>query len=115
LATSAALAVLQVMTEENLPERAERMGSYLTEQLKALGQRHPGTIGEVRGKGLLVGAVLTPGADYATRLLQEAMQRGLLVNVLAGGVLRLLPPLIIDEAEVDEAITILEQSIEAIA
>lgn len=115
LATSAALAVLQVMTEENLPERAVRMGSYLTEQLKALGQRHPGTIGEVRGKGLLVGAVLTPGADYATRLLQEAMQRGLLVNVLAGGVLRLLPPLIIDEAEVDEAITILEQSIEAIA
>ena len=107
LACAAALAAVEVLEQEGLPARAERVGAYLRRQLEAVGRR-TGHVREVRGLGLMLAVELDlPGRAVADR----CRERGLLVNVVAERALRLLPPLVIGEAEVDEAVAILEAAI----
>ena len=110
LACAAALAALQVIEEEGLVERAERMGAYLRHCLEQLGSR-TGLVREVRGLGLMLAVELegVPAPEVAAGCLQA----GLLVNAVGQRALRLLPPLIIQEAEVDEAVRRLEQALVA--
>lgn len=108
LATAAGLAAVSVLVEEKLAERAARVGDYLFQKLFALAGRHP-SIKEIRGKGLMVGMEL----DFECKeLVESCRQKGLLVNCTEGRVIRLLPPLIIGEAEVDEAVTILDAALQ---
>ncbi len=102
LVCAAALATLDVLEGENLPERAERVGNVLVEALKkALAGLD--AVKEIRASGLMVGIELTfPGRD----LVEQARQKGLLINCTAGSVIRLLPPLVLTEAQASEAAAI---------
>ena len=100
LAASAALAVLNTIGGDHLVEHADRMGRRLLEGFtRRLGEL-PGVVA-IRGRGLMLGIELDrPCAE----LMQSALQRKLLINVTAGNVVRLLPPLIISEAQADDII-----------
>jgi acetylornithine aminotransferase len=97
LASRVALAVIETLQGERLAERASRMGTYLLGELaQALGDIE-GVV-EVRGRGLMIGIELDrPCGDLVVRALEE----GLLINVTAERVVRLLPPLILEQAEAD--------------
>lgn len=104
LVTAAAVATLQTVLEERLPERAARVGAYLMERLRDLARTRP-AVREVRGRGLLLGVELDrPAAPVVT----ACRERGLLLLSAGDAVLRLTPPLIVEEADVDRAIGVLE-------
>ena len=101
---SVALATLTTLLEEKLPERAARVGRHLMNGLGALKAKHS-FIREVRGKGLLIGVELTRPAAPLVATCREA---GLLVLTAGDLVLKLAPPLIVDEATCDRALEILD-------
>ncbi|HET6794688.1 MAG TPA: acetylornithine transaminase [Acidimicrobiales bacterium] len=100
LACAAALSTLEVMVAEDVPARAAKMGRLLAEGLGAL----PGVAG-VRGRGLLLAAELEQVG--AKPVAAEALERGLVVNAVTDTAIRLAPPLLVSEAEVDEALGVL--------
>ncbi len=111
----AALATLEVIDREGLVENAARIGSHALARLQEMRQHHP-LIGDVRGRGLLLGLELvsdrdgkTPAADAAERVLYRALSRGLSFKTTMGNVLTLTPPLIVTQAQMDEALDILDQ------
>ncbi|HHW41169.1 MAG TPA: acetylornithine transaminase [Syntrophomonadaceae bacterium] len=108
VACAAALAVLQVIREEGLVEKAERVGRYFKMRLEELKDGFQ-VIREVRGRGLMLGIELDRPGKELVGLCEE---RGLLVNCTAEYVLRFLPPLIIGMDEVDEAVSILAESLQ---
>jgi acetylornithine/N-succinyldiaminopimelate aminotransferase len=98
LAARAALAVLEVMEREHVPERAARAGTRLVESLSKLDG-----VAEVRGAGLLIAAELAPGID-AKDIAQKCLDRGLVVNAVTLSALRFAPPLLVSDAEIDDAV-----------
>lgn len=94
--TAAALAVLQVLADEHLVERADVLGKTLSHGIEALD--HP-LIDHVRGRGLLRGVVLT--REAAKPIEAAAREAGFLVNAAAPDVIRLAPPLVITEAQIE--------------
>ena len=108
LACAAADAVLEVVCAERLPERAAELGEKLRSHLQSFANGQPDLVSEVRGRGLLIGMVLRD-AEKAAALPGRALERGILVNVTAGEVMRLFPPLNIPEDELWPAVdTLLE-------
>ena len=105
LVCAAALAAMQTIAADGLLENCRAMGEHLTGQLRTLQNKYA-FIKEVRGRGLIIGMELTIEGGP---LVNEAMQRGLLINCTVGNVLRFVPPLIVGQAEIDEAILILDQ------
>lgn len=101
LACRAALAVVDVMEKEHLAERAAELGAYFVEQFS---QQLKGVAGvkAVRAKGLMVAVQLE---QACAELVKQALQQGLLINVTATNVIRLLPPLVLTMAEADQIIT----------
>lgn len=103
LVSSIAYKVLEIMERDRLFEPARRMGGFLAERLRALeGVR------DVRGRGLLVAAEVD--ADAST-VAEEALKRGLLVNPVTPTALRLSPPLVVSEDEIDQAVEILAEAL----
>jgi acetylornithine/N-succinyldiaminopimelate aminotransferase len=100
--TAAALAVLKVLADEGLIERADMLGKALSHGIEAL--RHP-LVDHVRGRGLLRGVVLT--SEAAKPVESAARDAGFLVNAAAPNVVRLAPPLVITEAQIDKFLTAL--------
>ncbi|MGQ0824942.1 MAG: acetylornithine transaminase [Actinomycetota bacterium] len=100
LAARAALAVLEVMARERIPERAARAGARLATGL----EKTPGVVA-VRGLGLLLAAELVAGVD-AKDVAQRCMDAGLVLNAVTGSALRLTPSLLVTDEEIDEAIAI---------
>ena len=72
--------------------------------------RHPALVAEVRGAGLIAGLDLRVDA---TPVVQAALERGLIVNRTSGTVVRLLPPYIVTEQDVDECVAILKEALRA--
>jgi acetylornithine/N-succinyldiaminopimelate aminotransferase len=105
---AAALAVLRVLAEEDLVRHAEVLGKSVRHGIESLG--HP-LIDHVRGRGLLWGMVLT--APRAKDTEAAARDAGFLVNAAAPDVIRLAPPLIITEAQVDSFIAALPGILDA--
>ncbi len=104
-ATTVGVATVTTMLEDKLPERADRLGGYLLDRLREAARRVP-AIQAVRGKGLLVGVDLDrPAGDVVT----ACRDQGLLVLVAGDRVLRLTPPLIVGEQDVDRAVEIIER------
>ena len=99
---AAALAVLRVLAAEGLVERADVLGKTLSHGIESL--RHP-LVDHVRGRGLLRGVVLT--APHGKFVETAAREAGFLVNAAAPDVIRLAPPLIITEAQIDSFLTAL--------
>jgi acetylornithine aminotransferase/acetylornithine/N-succinyldiaminopimelate aminotransferase len=105
--TAAALAALTAIIEERLPQRAAKIGAYFLGRLRELVQRYP-YAKEARGKGLILALEL---AVPAKPIVDRCLQLGLLILTAGDQVLRFVPPLIIGEAEVDEALGILDQAL----
>ena len=125
LPAAVGLAVINVIEEEGLVEQARLRGEYLMARLCELQQHHE-QIGDVRGKGLLVGVELVedrttkePADALGAAVGDECLQRGLSMNIVrsTGGMLncfRMAPPLSITESEIDTAITIIDESLTAV-
>lgn len=103
LACAASRAVLRVMADEDLPARAGRLGERLMADLRAI--QSP-LVREVRGRGLMVGVELR---QRATPLLKGLMEKGILALPAGTTVLRLLPPLVIEEADLDTVVNTIAQ------
>jgi len=125
MSCAAANATLKVMEDENIPQNSEKMGARLRAGLEEIQRRHPKILGDVRGMGLMQGLELVvdePGGDRSpnpqavARIFEETKGRGLLIGKggLHGNVIRISPPMTVGESEVDEALTILEESFAAI-
>jgi acetylornithine/N-succinyldiaminopimelate aminotransferase len=102
LAARAALAVLDVMEAEDAPGRARRAGERLAAALVDLPE-----VTAVRGWGLLLAAELTPGLD-AGGVARACLDAGLIVNAVTPTALRFAPPLLVTDAEIDEAIELIK-------
>ncbi len=102
LAAAVGRAALQVLTDEKLIENAAREGEYFQERLAEIPSRH---VKEVRGKGLLIGVELKPEAGGARRFCEALAERGVLCKETHEHVLRFAPPLTIDRATIDWALT----------
>jgi ornithine--oxo-acid transaminase len=101
LACAVAREALDVLLEENLVERAQRMGAYF---MKGLLEIRSSRIREVRGKGLLLGVELQPEAGPARDYCETLMDRGMLCKETHERVIRFAPPLVIEQDEVDWAL-----------
>ncbi len=122
LPAAAGLAVIDVIEQEGLVEQARQRGEYLLSRLRELQERHE-QIGDVRGKGLLVGIELVEDRDtrepadaLGIAVGDECLRRGLSMNIVrsTGGMLncfRMAPPLSITESEIDTAIAIIDEAI----
>ncbi len=106
LACRAALAVLDTIEKNNLCEKAAKIGAYLLDSLK--NELVSDKIHEIRGMGLMIGIELAQPCNEIVRI---ALAHGLLINLTAKNVIRLLPPLILTTAEADEAIERLSSTI----
>lgn len=102
---AAGVATLKVMERENLSARAAEMGNLLMDRLRGLAGRHS-FIREVRGKGLLIAVEFD--SDRSDSIVRGALQRGLLLNAVAPNAIRIIPPLTIGQAEIDEALSTLD-------
>jgi acetylornithine/N-succinyldiaminopimelate aminotransferase len=102
LAAVAALAVLETIDDPGLLRQVREHGAQLASGLSVLNG-----VSEVRGRGLMVGVGLADGVD-GEHVASDALAAGLVINVPAPSTIRLLPPLVIGEAEVGEALEILE-------
>jgi acetylornithine/LysW-gamma-L-lysine aminotransferase len=107
LAGAAAIATIEIIQCDNLAERADRLGSRLRARLREI--RSP-MIREVRGLGLLVGIELR---SKVTPVLQRLQARGVLALPAGGMVLRLLPPLVISESDLDIVVAAIADSLAA--
>jgi predicted acetylornithine/succinylornithine family transaminase len=111
VACAAAYATLEFIIDNDVAGNAKRMGQYLIAGLKRLKDKFR-FITDVRGRGLLV--ALEFDSDIAQSVLMACLDRGLLVNRLKPNALRFIPPLIIGEAEVDEALSILDKALSSL-
>ena len=115
LAVSASLAVLKVMEEEQLPQRAKRLGDQLLARVNAVRAKQP-RISDVRGLGAMVACELVdpatgqPDPDFTKRVQQAALKQGLLLLTCGvyGNVIRFLFPLTIEDAVFEEALDIID-------
>jgi 4-aminobutyrate aminotransferase len=117
LCCAAALATLDLVDTE-YRANAARVGEYFIAQLRALQARYE-CIGEVRGKGLMIGmelvedrATKVPAAKLCEAVIRRAFHNGLLLLSCGQSTIRFMPPLLITSADVDEAIAILTKSID---
>jgi 4-aminobutyrate aminotransferase len=112
----AGLATLQYMEDHRIVRHVEEVGNYLKGRLTELQEKYR-LIGDVRGKGLMLGIELVkekkePAVSEILQLFENTKKRGLLIGKggLYGNVVRISPPMIIDKSGVDEAIRILDQA-----
>ena len=108
LAMAAANATVKTMLQEGILEHCRKMGDYFLLQLKKLQQKHK-IIKEVRGKGLMLAAQLNIESGD---IVNECLQKGLLINSAGSKTLRFVPPLIITTQDVDQAIKVLDEVME---
>jgi 2,2-dialkylglycine decarboxylase (pyruvate) len=124
LPATVGLAVLDVIAEENLNERAIVMGDHLQAGLRQLQQKHE-IIGDVRGYGLLQGVELVkdrhsrePDAVLGREITRKCMELGLSMNIVSVGVMsavwRIAPPLTVSKGEIDRGVEIMDQAISSV-
>lgn len=111
LACAAGLAVAKYMCDNKVLDNVRARGDQLSKGLEKIAAKFPNVLGEVRGWGLLkgvevIGEGLTPG-----QVVGEAMSQGLLLVGAGANVVRFVPPLIINEAEINDALRIFESSV----
>ena len=125
LPAAVGVTVLDVVARDDLITQATRRGERLKEGLLSLKQRFD-CVGDVRGRGLLLGLEIVvdrktkaPGFELGARIMEEAMNRGLSMNIVKlpgmGGVFRIAPPLTVSDAEIDQGLKIMADAIETAA
>ena len=105
LSCAAGVATMQALTQDKLVENSANMGRLFRQGLDKLKEKHP-VIREIRGKGLMIGVEL----KFEVRdILMEGIEKGLLLLYSGRNILRLLPPLVITEADVTKSLEILDE------
>jgi 4-aminobutyrate aminotransferase/(S)-3-amino-2-methylpropionate transaminase len=116
---AAAVANIEVMQEERLPEESARKGEHAIARLRAMAERYP-LIGDVRGLGLMIGVELVrdrvtkePANTEAATIRRLAREAGVLIGVggQAGNVVRIQPPLVIEDAALDRALDVIDRAL----
>jgi 2,2-dialkylglycine decarboxylase (pyruvate) len=119
LPAAVGLKVLEIVIRDKLTERARTLGAYLRDGLLALQQRHE-CIGDVRGRGLLVGLELVkdraskaPALELTRRVQRNCLELGMMTSVVRGGlgIFRIAPPITITKQEIDLALAIFDAAI----
>jgi 4-aminobutyrate aminotransferase len=117
LACAAAYETL-CLVQESLMRNAAEVGDYLQQQLQAMARRSP-HVGEVRGRGLMIGvefvkdqATREPDHDAADAVMLEAFRRGLLLLTCGKSTIRFCPPLVVNRDQVDRAVELFEAAID---
>ncbi|HAC64768.1 MAG TPA: aspartate aminotransferase family protein [Cyanothece sp. UBA12306] len=109
-ATAVSLTVLQTIERENILQNVQARGEQLRTRLRAIASQYPNLFTEVRGWGLINGLELQEEIKLTSLdLVKAAMEEGLLLAPAGPKVLRFVPPLIVSEAEVNQAVEILEK------
>jgi acetylornithine/N-succinyldiaminopimelate aminotransferase len=106
LTNAAAVATLEILSDGKTLPRAREAAARLRAGLETLQKKHPEQIDEVRGLGLLLGVVLKD-PERAKAINARALDEGLLINLTAERVLRIAPPLVVTDAQIDEGLAIL--------
>ncbi len=121
IACSAGLQVIEVIKEEKLLENATRQGAYLMKRLKEMQQKYP-IIGDVRGKGLMIGVEFVkdretkePAAQETLDIMNKSFKRGLAIIPAGTSTMRFAPPLIITHEIIDEGLEIFEGAVKEVA
>ena len=114
LACAAALAALDVLRDDDLARNAAKRGAQLLAGARRVAAEYPAVVADVRGVGLLVGVELR-SEGYGGTIIPEMLKRGVTAawTLNLQRVIRLEPPLIVTEAEVDCAIGALEEAVRA--
>jgi len=109
LACAAAIVTIETILEDGfILDNCRRMGDYLRNGLEGLKREFPSIIAEIRGKGLIIGMELTKECNSVVK---ACLNRGVLVNCTAGNVMRFMPPLIVQEKDIDHLIDVLGEVI----
>lgn len=108
LACAASLAALNVVQDENLVDQAKEKGAFLREMLQEFAG-DTSSVREIRGRGLMIGVELS---FKGRKVVEEMMKRGILSNCTQGNVIRLVPPLVIENEDLSRLATVLIQSIQ---
>jgi acetylornithine/N-succinyldiaminopimelate aminotransferase len=108
LATAAALEAVTIISEQSFLDQVCTRGQYFKEQLEILKEKHERVVG-VRGKGLLLGLEIKLESDKnAAFFVEKLMEKGFIINGIQDKILRLAPPLIIENSEIDRLISALD-------
>ncbi|MGE0851290.1 MAG: aspartate aminotransferase family protein [Hyphomicrobiaceae bacterium] len=119
LPAAVGLKVIEIVIRDQLTERARSLGAYLRDGLRSLQQRHE-CIGDVRGRGLLVGldlvrdrATRAPAPELAQKVARTCLELGMMTSVVRGGlgIFRIAPPITIAKEEIDMALDIFDTAI----
>jgi 2,2-dialkylglycine decarboxylase (pyruvate) len=118
LPAAVALKVLEVIARDRIVDRSKRLGARLLQGLQALMQKHP-CIGDVRGRGLLLGMEFVPhggksSVEIASQVTATALELGVSANITgaySAGVMRVAPPLTSTDEEIDFGISVLDAAI----
>ncbi|MGM0804100.1 MAG: aspartate aminotransferase family protein [Bacillota bacterium] len=118
IACEAALATIDVLTKENLIENSKNMGNYAVARLRELQERTP-LIGSIRSVGLMIGIEIIdpftgkPDGQALINILDKCLEKGVLFYLCGnhGEVIRMIPPLTINQDQIDQGLTVLEESL----
>jgi 4-aminobutyrate aminotransferase-like enzyme len=122
VAQAAALKVIEILERDRIPEHAARMGAIFTRGLLDLQKQYP-QIGDVRGPGLFIGVEMVkdpetkePASAEAKRIVEEAWKRGVILACASAlpNVIKIKPPLIIEEAEVSFVLDVLADCLKVV-
>jgi 4-aminobutyrate aminotransferase / (S)-3-amino-2-methylpropionate transaminase / 5-aminovalerate transaminase len=120
---AAGVATIDMIVEEHLPERAARLGAMVMSRLAAFAEESD-LIGDVRGTGLMIGVELVrnretkePASTEAAAVKRHCRERGVLIGVggAFGNVVRVQPPLVIGEEDLDRALRVIEEAVTSLA
>ncbi|MET3729259.1 4-aminobutyrate aminotransferase [Fictibacillus halophilus] len=119
IACEAALATIDVLTQEKLIENSKNMGNYACAKLKELQERTP-LIGSIRAVGLMIGIEIIdpftgkPDGQALMNILDKCLEKGVLFYLCGnhGEVIRMIPPLTINQEQIDQGLAVLEESLE---
>ena len=117
----ASLATISFLEQEGIADKVLVKENLVKQRLQALKEKHP-VIGDVRGRGLMIGVELvedaqkTPATNAARAVRQNCLEKGLLIGVggIWANVLRIQPPLIISDEQLDQSLSIIEESLAAL-
>ncbi|MDW3646169.1 MAG: ornithine--oxo-acid transaminase [Bacteroidia bacterium] len=115
VACAVAMAALQVLVDENLSERAEKLGNIFRARMQEVVDANPDLLVLVRGKGLLNAIVINDTEDSSTawEICLKLRDNGLLAKPTHGNIIRFAPPLVMTEEQLDECCNIIQRTIEA--
>jgi acetylornithine/N-succinyldiaminopimelate aminotransferase len=108
IVTAASLEVVKILMEENVVHHCAKMGDYFKERLSWLKSRRH-SIADIRGMGLLLGMKLKIEGEPVVK---SCMEKGFLINCIQGNILRFVPPLIIEEEDIDALVACLDEVVD---